>query len=90
MKNIVRTCKHSSLDFIQSFSPLIKYTQSPAPGNFQKVPRPGPGIFDVPGRGPADPKRAAAGIDRLPPHLRPLAEEALAIYATLAARRLVL
>lgn len=42
------------------------------------------------GRGPADPGRAAAGIDRLPPHLRPLAEEALAIYATLAARRLVL
>lgn len=42
------------------------------------------------GRGPADPERAAARIDRLPPHLRPLAEEALAIYATLAARRLVL
>lgn len=34
--------------------------------------------------------RAAGGIDRLPPHLRPLAEEALALYATLAAHRLVL
>ncbi|MEZ5411347.1 MAG: hypothetical protein R2761_25175 [Acidimicrobiales bacterium] len=34
--------------------------------------------------------RAAGGVDRLPPHLRPLAEEALDIYATLASRRLVL